>query len=144
MPIFVPPPLQGTSGVTEPTTNRDLVVRRSLRLVGAFTSTDSPRPEQMVDAIYVLNVMIRAWAIEGLLWCREFITIPLVAGQNAYVLGPASPVPMNRPTHVFNCNKKTSTGNEIPLLALTHTDWMVLPNKGISLPVDVFLLQLKT
>jgi len=137
MPIFVPPPLQGTSGVTEPTTNRDMVLRRSLRLVGAYTSTDSPRPEQLVDAAYALNVMIRAWAIEGLLWCREFITIPLVAGQNAYPLGPDSPVPMNRPTHVFNCNKKSDNGNEIPLLALTRTDWMVLTNKLNSAGVPV-------
>lgn len=129
MPIFVPTPLNAPSGVTEPTTNRDQVLRRALRLVGAYASTDSPRPEQMVDAVYVLNAMIRAWAIEGLLWCREFVTIPLVAGQNAYPLGPDSPTPMNRPTHVFNCNRKSSTGNEIPIIALTRTDWMVLPNK---------------
>lgn len=129
MPMFLPIPIGNTSGVTEPTTNRDQVVRRALRMVGAFTSTDSPRPEQIVDAVYILNVMIRGWAIEGLLWCREFKTIPLVGGQNSYILGPQSPTPMNRPTHVFNANRKSATGNEIPMIALTRTDWMVLPNK---------------
>lgn len=133
MPIFIPSSiLPVVSGVTEPTTNRDQVIRRSLRLVGAYTAGDNPRPEQMTDAVYALNVMIRQWAVDGLLWCREFVTVPLIANQNNYVLGPLSPSPMNRPTHVFNANRKSSSGNEIPMQPLTRSDWMVLPNKTNS------------
>lgn len=129
MPIFQPQPLSGTSGVDTLDAGRDLIVRRSLRMVGAYTSTDKPRPEQLQDAIFVLNLMLKAWSIEGFLWLREFVTVPLVAGQNSYLLGPNSPTPMDRPSHVFNANRKAATGNELPMTALTRSDWMAIPNK---------------
>ena len=118
-----------TSGTSTFSATRDLIVKRSLRMVGAYTSTDLPRPEQMTDALDVLNIMLKAWQIEGFQWLRQFITITLVASQNDYELGPASTAPMDRPTHIFSATRKATSGNEIPLTAITRQDWMAIPNK---------------
>lgn len=128
-----------TSGTSSFVANRDMIVRRALRMVGAYTSTDLPRPEQMADACTVLNMMIKTWSTEGFLWLRQFVTIPLIAGQNDYDLGTLTPVPMDRPTHVFTATRKATGGSEIPLVQLTRSDWMAIPNKTTqSTPVQYY------
>jgi len=210
-----------TSGTSSFTANRDLIVRRSLRMVGAYTSTDLPRPEQLTDAVSVLNIMLKAWAREGFLWLRNFATVFLTGSQNSYTVGPnghvvtsyttttlngdvlagvdavtltaghslatsttawvgirtvdtvqwfqgytiagnlltftapqvlASDVTsgdtvychtaaavIDRPNHIFSANKKSSSNTEIPLTALTRSDWMLLPNKtSTGVPVQIY------
>ncbi|MGL4677887.1 MAG: hypothetical protein ACRCWC_00715, partial [Plesiomonas shigelloides] len=63
-----------TSGTTSYNPNRDAVIRRALRLVGAYQANSQPRPEQISDAQEVLNMMLKAWQIDGLVWLREFVT----------------------------------------------------------------------
>jgi len=128
-----------TSGVSNFTVNRDSIVRRALRIVGAFTSTDLPRPEQSADAITVLNTMLKTWSIEGYLWLRQFHTVTLIQLINNYKLGPSSPTPIDRPVHVFNGNRKSSVGNEIPMTQLTRSEWMAVPNKTAQgVPVQFY------
>jgi hypothetical protein len=108
-------------------------------MVGAYTSTDLPRPEQLTDAASVLNIMLKAWSIEGFLWLRQFKTITLVAGQNTYTLGPAGSPAMDRPLHIFTANRKMVGGAEIPLFNLTRADWMAIPNKtSQGTPVQIY------
>ena len=139
MPVFLPLQTGNTSGTDTFSANRDMIVRRALRMVGAYTSTDLPRPEQMSDAVAVLNTMLKAWSTEGFLWLRQFADLTLVAGQNNYTIGPNADVDIDRPTHVFNCNRKSSSGNEIPMISLTRTDWMAIPNKTSNgVPVQFY------
>lgn len=127
------------SGTSSLTVNRDMLIRRALRLVGAFPSTDLPRPEQLFDAINILNVMIKTWSLEGFLWLRQFQTISLTAGINYYLLGPGGTPAIERPLHVYNCNKKDTSGNEVPMISLTRQDWFVLPNKtSTGVPVQYY------
>lgn len=119
-----------TSGVTNFTANRDTIVRRALRMVGAFPSTDLPRPEQLTDAITVLNLMLKEWSIQGFLWLRQFVEITLVANKNDYTLGPDGTPVIDRPLHVYSANRKTALANEIPMISLTRSDWMAIPNKS--------------
>lgn len=139
MPVYIPAPSGPTSHVDSYPAKTDEVVRRALRLVGAYPSTDAPRPEQLKDAIYSLNVMLKTWSTEGFTWLRQFVTITLVANQNAYLLGPNGTPSIDRPTHVFTANKKNSSGSEIPMISLTRTDWFNIPNKTSNgVPVQYF------
>lgn len=139
MPIYLNQSTGNTSGISNFVQNRDTIVRRALRIVGAFPSTDLPRPEQLRDAVSVLNMMLKTWSMQGFLWLREFKTVTLVAGQNSYLLGPDSDTPMNRPVFVYNVNKKNSSGNEIPMVSLNRSEWMQIPNKtSQSTPVQFY------
>lgn len=79
-----------TSGTSTYNPSRDVVIRRALRMVGAYASTSQPRPEQLNDASDVLNMMLKGWQMDGLLWLREFATLFLNKGQRVYNLAPSS------------------------------------------------------
>lgn len=139
MPVYIPAPSGPTSHIDTYPAQTDQVVRRALRLVGAYPSTDAPRPEQLTDAVYTLNVMLKSWSTEGFMWLRQFVTVSLVAGQGSYTLGPNGTPAIDRPTHVFSVNKKNSSGSEIPMISLTRTDWFSVPNKtSTGVPVQYY------
>ena len=128
-----------TSGTSQLTMTRDTIVRRALRMVGAYTSPDLPRPEQLTDAITVLNMMLKTWQVEGFLWLRRFETLPLVADQRVYSLGPSGSLSIDRPLHIYNATRKDSSGYEVPLISLTRSDYMAIPNKYSSgVPVQFY------
>lgn len=126
-----------TSGVSSFDSVRDEIVFGALRMVGAYASTDKPRPEQVQDAIVSLNMILKSWQSEGFLWLKEYFQMPLVAGQYIYPLGPAGTaeywpaltVTIDRPTRVWNLKKKDSTGMEIPINVISRQEYTDLPNK---------------
>jgi len=139
MPIFIPQ-------ITGPATSNQTVfnattydiVNSSLRMVGAYASTDNPRPEQQADALFALNLMLKSWQVEGFLWLEQFISIQCVAGQNVYTLGPATADTVlnedstpftERPTKVYYGSRKTTANSEIEMTQITRADWQRLPNK---------------
>lgn len=75
-----------TSGETSYNPVRDIVIRGALRKVGAYASTDNPRPEQISDAQETLNMMLKSWQVEGFLWLKTFATLFLNKGQTSYQL----------------------------------------------------------
>ena len=80
-----------TSGSTSFNPVRDQIINRALRLVGAYASTDSPRPEQSRDASETLNMMLKSWQIDGYLWLKETTVLQLFSGQVQYDLGVGTP-----------------------------------------------------
>lgn len=66
------------------------LINRSLRIVGAYASTDNPRPEQQQDALYALNGLIKSLQVEGFLWLKTFCTLFLNKGQVSYNLTDAA------------------------------------------------------
>lgn len=75
-----------TSGSTSNNPLRDTIIKKALRLVGAYATGAGPRGDQMDDAIEALNMMLKAWQIQGFMWVREFVTLFLEPGQFAYSL----------------------------------------------------------
>lgn len=127
-----------TSGSTSFNPTRDVVVRRALRMVGAFASTDNPRPEQLTDAFSVLNTMIKAWQVDGFTWTYTFAELTLVQGQSSYDLGLTSTDtcvyqgtvnPAARPIRIFSATRKDTNDQEVPLDLISRDDYQALNNK---------------
>jgi hypothetical protein len=119
-----------TSGTDSYPVARDSISRRALRMVGAYSSMDAPKPDQLLDAITALNMMLKSWSAEGFLWLRQFVTIDIIPGTNSYQLGPASTVPMDRPCHIFGANFQNASGNEVIMEPISRSDWMAIPSKA--------------
>ena len=142
MPIFIPQiPGPSTSNVTSLNVTTNQIVNAALRMVGAYASTDNARPEQQADATEALNLMLKAWQIEGFLWLEEFITLNLVQGQNTYTIGPDSPdtvtddtgaAYLQRPTRIFYATRKLSTGTEVELTSMSRNDYTRMTNKTVQ------------
>lgn len=126
-----------TSGLTSYNPVMSQVLYRSLRGVGAYASTDSPRAEQVTDALDTLNMMLKALQTEGFLWLKSFAQLTLVAGQYYYPLGPAGTAKywpalsttIQRPTRVWGIRRLNSSGYEVPINAISRNEYEMLPNK---------------
>ncbi len=79
-----------TSGTSSWNPARDVVIKRALRMVGAYASSGNPRPEQINDANDVLNMMLKEWQLDGFLWLRIYGTLFLNKGQRQYNLAPTT------------------------------------------------------
>jgi len=77
-----------TSNVQTWNPTRDQLLKRSLRLVHAYPATGNPRPEQLIDARFACNAMLKAWQMDGLLWLKQDATLFLNEGQAVYNIAP--------------------------------------------------------
>ena len=109
-----------TSGVATYNPTRDKIIRRALRMIGAFASGDSPTADQLTDAIDVLNAMIKMWQVDGYLWLRTFAELTLVPGQSSYEIGSGTTdvcvyqgtsTSAERPIKISSATRKDSSGN---------------------------------
>jgi hypothetical protein len=70
------------------TYNRDQIIRRALRQVGAIQSGETPGAQENQDAIDALNAMVSAWQASGLhLWKETEGVLYLQPNQIKYGLG---------------------------------------------------------
>ena len=120
---------------------RDVLLKGALRLVGAYSSGDAPRAEQVADALEALELMMQEWQVEGFLWLKQFIYVTLVAAQRSYLIGPtstdlvhsdsaATTDYLQRPTRIYTPTRLTTDGYESPLTLVTRADYSLLTNKS--------------
>lgn len=79
-----------TSNVTTFNPVRDVIIRRALRMVGAYAADGNPTAPQINDAAEVLNMVLKDWQMEGFLWLKVFGTLFLNKGQRQYILGSSA------------------------------------------------------
>jgi hypothetical protein len=71
-----------TSGSTNWTITRNEIVTRSLRIVGAISTENSPTANQLTTGVEALNAMIKAWQTDDIfLWTRDWETKTFTASS---------------------------------------------------------------
>lgn len=132
-----------TSGTATYNPVRDKIVYGALRLNGAYSAHNIPRASQVIDAIDALDMMFKAWQMDGLLWLRRFIRVKLVAAQNSYDIGVGSADTIysgntgttafaQRPLRIYTPTRLDTDGNEVPVELLGRDDWSRLTNKTLT------------
>jgi hypothetical protein len=130
------------------------VVYGALRMVGAYASTDMPRAEQVVDAKEALDMMLKAWQMDGALWLKDDLYVTLVAAQSTYTIGPGSAdtvttdaagaVPYSqRPTRIYQPRRRNkATGYEVSLGdAMSRQEYASVTSKAAQgSPTQVYFL----
>jgi len=113
--------------------NAGQMITRAYRMLNVVSEAGTPNADQMNQAIFVLNAMLKGWQADGTnLWRREQITIPVLASQGS----PSTPI---IPTTVFldllEARWVVQGGSgpdqsERPMGIFTYLDYMTLPNKN--------------
>lgn len=95
---------------------------------GLIQQGEVANTEQQTDGLARLNDMINLWQTQGLkLWLQHDLSVPLVAGQATYNLGPSGHVVMTKPLRVLDSSYYLgSTDNKIPITQLSRDDYMRL------------------
>lgn len=120
------------------TYNRDQIIRRSLRQLGAIASGETPGAQEIQDASDAFNAMISEWQASGLhLWKEKEATLFLSPSQNNYSLGGST---TTNCCYTPQLIQTTMTGNGLAALSTTIPCTSVT---GIT-PGDNFGIMLST
>lgn len=103
------------------------VISDAMRDAGILRRGQLPDSQAISDYARDLSDIINLWQTQGLkLFLWEEITIPLVAGQGLYELGPTGDVVMPKPLNVLQGFVLNPQGIRRPLVGLSWDEWMTL------------------
>jgi len=128
-----------TSGTYAFTVNRDQLIEAALRTLQVYGIGDPIPPQVVTDCAQALNIWCKALVKKGLLlWCIQEITLPMVAAQSAYPVGPASGHP--RPLRVTDAFlRTTASGTDVQLTVTSRYDYDTLGLKSAEgIPNQLF------
>lgn len=114
-----------TSGTYSFLMNRDSIISAALRTLEVVGAGDTVQPVDIANCAEALNIMVKAMVMDGLpLWCVQELTIPLVAGQSSYNVGPVSLQP--RPLRILQAFLRSPTNNDLELQVVSRYDYNTL------------------
>jgi hypothetical protein len=124
-----------TSGTTTFSVTRNDVIQASLRLLGVLEEGVQPTAQATENASMVLNMMLKDWMTDGIkLWTVTEITLPLIANQTSYTIGPSSSydINTNKPLRLiqsFLRNMSVSPPIDLPMSILSQQEYNILGSK---------------
>jgi hypothetical protein len=103
------------------------IIRMAYKDAGLIQDGDEPSSEQYADGLMRLNDIANLWQTQGLkLWTLQDLTIPLVAGQGTYRMGPGYDIDMTKPMRIIEAYYRDPYGIRRPLIVLSWDDWIRL------------------
>lgn len=113
-------PTYTTSGSYDFTTNRDGIITRALRIIGAIGQGETPSSTAVTEAAEALNDLCKAWESDGMqLWCLKDYTITPIASTAAYNIGIGQTTNLVAPLRVINAYyRKTSNSVDTPMVII--------------------------
>jgi hypothetical protein len=97
--------------------------------VGKLQVLQTPSGEDLANNMRRLNKLINFYQTQGLkLWLIEDLSIPLVAGQALYTLGPTGNVVIPKPMRVISGYYLDQFNNHQPLIPLSWDEYTRLSN----------------
>lgn len=103
------------------------IINDAMHDAGLLGEGDEPNSEQLATNFRRLNDIINLWQTQGLkLFLLQEVTIPLVASQSEYSLGPTGDVVMVKPIRILQANVLNSNNIRRPLVVLSWQEWMTL------------------
>lgn len=121
-----------TSGITTYALTRDQIIQFALRKIGALGLGATPNATEVTNAAQALDMMLKSWITKGIkLWTISEVTVPLVASQSSYIIGPtgATPTPDvvdNKPMKLMQAwlrNTTVTPNNDIPLQVISQQEY---------------------
>ena len=111
-----------TTPVTYQTAQR--IMRMAYKDAGLIQDGDEPNGEQYADGLLRLTDMVNLWQTQGLkLFLITDQSIPMVAGQATYTLGPSGNVAMVKPLRVLQAYNLDTNGIRRPLVPLSWEEY---------------------
>lgn len=103
------------------------IINDAMHDAGYLEEGEEPNSEQLANNFRRLNDLVNLWQTQGLkLFLNEEITVPLVASQGMYTMGPTGDVVMLKPSRIIAAIVLNPDGIRRPLVAMAWSDWMTL------------------
>jgi len=120
------------SGSFDFTMNRDALITRALRKIGAVPAGVAPTADEITDASLELNLILKAWQADGMqLWTVTQASVTPVQGQEVYTMGTGGDINVARPEDILEVYRRlTADTLDVPLRRKARADFFRLPNKA--------------
>lgn len=125
------------SGTTTFTLTRDQIISYALRKLAVLELGATPDANTVTNATTALDMLIKSWVAKGSkLWTIQELTLPLVASQTVYTIGPTGFTPSliaEKPLTLMQAwirNTTLTPQIDIPLQVISQNDYNLLGSKG--------------
>ena len=107
------------------------LITRALRLVGAVATGETANSNDALEALDDANDMLDQWSLEDLmLYYDKVVTLPLVAGQIQYSIGPTGTDLVEvRPIELLACNYRDSQDLDVAVNVVSMGDYQRIVQK---------------
>lgn len=115
------------------------LIRATLRLIGAISSSETPAADESSDALEALNLMLGSWGASRFLSASTGKVTHACNGSTSYTIGVGGDINTTRPTAIYNAYWSTG-GLDYPLTFLDYSDYQDIGIKNIgSIPEYIVL-----
>lgn len=117
---------------------QDTIIKAAMRQCGALDQSSTPNPIDYQNCGEALNLLLKTWVASGIpLWKVSTVTLPFVANQTTYYMGPTgASLVMDRPLRVLEAEiQNTIDLTSIELWPLAREQYVELSGKFIALGV---------
>jgi hypothetical protein len=98
------------------------LIRATLRLIGAISSSETPAADESSDALESLNMMLGSWGASRFLSASTGKVTKTMTGAASYTVGSGGDIDTTRPTAIYNAFWTTG-GLDYPLTTLDYYDY---------------------
>lgn len=121
-----------TSGSTNYSSTRDLLIKGALRLLGVLAQGETPSTDQTTEAAEALNYLTKAWMADGMpLWGLKEYELTLTASTAKYRIGESQAVNTPKPVRVISAYRTTSSVDS-PMQVITRDEYNKIGIKTTS------------
>ena len=112
-------------------TTAQTIIDRSLKLLGAIGSGESPTVAESADALVSLNAMIDSWKNERLIvWAIQDESLAQT-GAASYTIGPTGNLNTVAPVNIVSAFYRLD-GIDYPVQQLSKEEWDLMPQKTLT------------
>lgn len=107
------------------------LIRATLRLIGAVSSSETPNADESGDALEALNLMLGSWGASRFLSASTGKVTKTMTGAASYTIGVGGDIDITRPTAIYNAYW-TIGGLDYPLSFLDYADYERIGIKSVG------------
>lgn len=107
------------------------LIRSSLRLIGAISSSEAPAADESMDALEALNMMLNSWGAVRFLSKNTPTITHTLNGSESYTIGRGGDIDTIRPSAIFTAYY-TLGGLDYPLQVLDYKTYSEIGTKNIG------------
>ncbi len=107
------------------------LIRATLRLIGAVSSSETPNADESSDALEALNLMLGSWGASRFLSASTGKVTKTMTGATSYTIGVGGDINTTRPTSIYNAYWSDG-GIDYTLENMDYSDYLEIGVKTVG------------
>ena len=110
------------------------IIKRALRIIGAYSTGEALGPDEAQDGLAVLNSMLSAWALEKLM-LHKHETVSYTPTAQSFTVGPTGDLITDRPVEILSAYQRQG-GSDSPVRVIDRAEYESISQKAQSGSVE--------